>query len=44
VRVKNPLFNLAGYFAEPVFRASHDHVMREGEAGLRRHFAAVAAE
>lgn len=35
VRVTNPLFNLAGYFVEPVFRASHDHVMREGEAGLR---------
>jgi hypothetical protein len=43
VRVTNPLFNLAGYFAEPVFRASHDHVMREGEAGLRRHFATVTA-
>lgn len=35
VRVTNPLFNLAGYFAEPVFRASHDHVMEEGKAGLR---------
>ena len=43
VRVTNPLFNLAGYVAEPVFRASHDHVMREGEAGLRRHFLAAAA-
>lgn len=43
VRVSNPLFNLAGYFAEPVFRASHDHVMREGEAGLRRHFATATA-
>ena len=35
VRVSNPLFNLAGFVVEPVFRASHDHVMREGEAGLR---------
>jgi hypothetical protein len=43
VRVTNPLFNLAGYVAEPVFRASHDHVMREGEAGLRRHFLATMA-
>lgn len=43
VRVTNPLFNLAGYVAEPVFRASHDHVMREGEAGLRRHFLATVA-
>src|SRR5271165_612533 len=24
VRVRNPLFNLAGFFAAPVFRASHD--------------------
>jgi hypothetical protein len=43
VRVTNPLFNLAGYVAEPVFRASHDHVMREGEAGLRRHLLAPMA-
>lgn len=42
VRVTNPLFNLAGYFVEPVFRASHDHVMREGEAGLRAQLTAVA--
>jgi uncharacterized protein YndB with AHSA1/START domain len=39
VRVPNPLFNLMGFFAEPVFRASHDHVMTEGEAGLRRYLA-----
>lgn len=39
VRVTNPLLNVAGFFVEPVFRASHDHVMREGEAGLRNHFA-----
>jgi uncharacterized protein YndB with AHSA1/START domain len=37
VRVPNPLFNLLGFFATPVFRASHDHVMTEGEAGLRRY-------
>jgi hypothetical protein len=34
VRCSNPLFNLAGWFFTPVFRASHDHVMKEGEAGL----------
>jgi uncharacterized protein YndB with AHSA1/START domain len=39
VRVPNPLFNLLGFFAEPVFRASHDHVMTEGEVGLRRYMA-----
>jgi hypothetical protein len=44
VRVCNPLLNLAGYFAAPVFRASHDHVMREGEAGLRAYFALPAGE
>ena len=38
VRVTKPLLNFAGYFVEPMFRASHDHVMREGEAGLQRHF------
>ncbi len=43
VRVTNPLFNLAGYFAEPVFRASHDHVMDEGEAGLRRQLHVASA-
>lgn len=43
VRVTNPLFNLAGYFVEPVFRASHDHVMREGEAGLRAQLRAAVA-
>lgn len=42
VRVSNPLFNLAGFFVEPVFRASHDHVMREGEAGLRTQLRASA--
>lgn len=38
VRVTKPLLNLLGYVTEPMFRASHDHVMREGEAGLRRYF------
>jgi hypothetical protein len=37
VRVRNPLFNLAGFFAARMFRASHDHVMDEGEAGLNRY-------
>nr|MBA3823705.1 SRPBCC family protein [Ktedonobacterales bacterium] len=40
VRVRNPLFNLAGFFAAPMFRASHDHVMDEGEAGLNRYMRA----
>lgn len=35
VRVGNPILNALGYVAEPMFRMSHDHVMREGEAGLR---------
>lgn len=43
VRVTNPLFNLAGYFVESVFRTSHDHVMREGEAGLRAQLHAAVA-
>lgn len=38
VRVTQPLLNLLGYVVEPMFRASHDHVMREGEAGLQRYF------
>lgn len=37
VRVRNPILNALGYVAEPLFRMSHDHVMREGEAGLRAH-------
>lgn len=44
VRVHNPLLNGAGYFLEPVFRASHDHVMREGEAGLRLYCAKLHAQ
>jgi uncharacterized protein YndB with AHSA1/START domain len=39
VRVPQPFFNLLGFVAEPVFRASHDHVMTEDEAGLRRYLA-----
>lgn len=39
VRVRNPILNLAGFFAEKMFRASHDHVMRQGEAGLNRYLA-----
>lgn len=35
VRVTNPVLNLLGYVAGRVYRQSHDHVMREGEAGLR---------
>jgi uncharacterized protein YndB with AHSA1/START domain len=37
VRVHNPLLNALGFVLAPVFRASHDHVMKEGEAGLQRY-------
>jgi uncharacterized protein YndB with AHSA1/START domain len=37
VRVTNPALNMLGYVAEPVYRHSHDSVMREGESGLRRY-------
>lgn len=39
VRVRNPILNLAGFFAEKMVRASHDHVMRQGEAGLNHYLA-----
>jgi hypothetical protein len=39
-RVTNPVMNALGFIIEPVFRASHDHVMREGEAGLQVYCAA----
>jgi hypothetical protein len=38
VRVHNPVLNVLGFVFEPMFRASHDHVMKEGEAGLQRYF------
>ncbi len=38
VRVHNPVLNILGFVFEPMFRASHDHVMKEGEAGLQRYF------
>ena len=37
VRITNPVLNLLGYAAEPVYRHSHDTVMAEGEAGLREY-------
>src|SRR2546421_11596593 len=37
VRVHNPMLNALGFLFEPMFRASHDHVMKEGEAGLQRY-------
>jgi uncharacterized protein YndB with AHSA1/START domain len=40
VRVHHPVLNMLGYLIEPLYRASHDHVMREGEAGLQRYCAA----
>lgn len=43
-RVTNPLLNALGYLMRPVYRASHDHVMREGEAGLRALLAGRVAE
>lgn len=39
VRVQHPVLNVLGFLFAPLFRASHDHVMREGEAGLRRYCA-----
>ncbi|HLJ36385.1 MAG TPA: hypothetical protein VKU38_22185 [Ktedonobacteraceae bacterium] len=41
VRVHNPVLNLLGFVFEPMFRASHDHVMQEGEAGLQLYCAAL---
>lgn len=41
VRVHNPLLNFMGFFFARMFRASHDHVMTEGEAGLQRYCAAI---
>src|SRR5438067_537529 len=37
VRVHNPVLNALGFLFAPMFQASHDHVMKEGEAGLRRY-------
>jgi uncharacterized protein YndB with AHSA1/START domain len=37
VRVHNPVLNAMGFLFTRMFRASHDHVMEEGEAGLRRY-------
>ena len=31
------MLNALGFLFEPMFRASHDHVMEEGEAGLQRY-------
>ena len=42
-RVTNPLMNALGFVLTPVFRASHDHVMREGEAGLQAYCASLKA-
>lgn len=39
-RVTNPLLNAFGFLMTPMYRASHDHVMQEGEAGLRQYLAA----
>ena len=37
VRVHHPVLNIMGFVASPMFQASHDHVMKEGEAGLQRY-------
>jgi uncharacterized protein YndB with AHSA1/START domain len=37
VRVTNPVLNLLGYFAQGVYRHSHDSVMKAGESGLRNY-------
>ncbi len=42
VRVAKALVRLAGRVARPVLRLNHELMMRAGEAGLRRHLAAVA--
>ena len=38
VRVHNPILNVLGFVFTPMFHASHDHVMKEGEAGLQQYF------
>lgn len=43
MRVTNPVLNALGYVLELVFRKSHDHVVRDGEAGLRVYCAAGRA-
>lgn len=43
-RATNPLMNIMGFVLTPMFRASHDHVMREGEAGLRAYCATLASQ
>ena len=37
VRVPNPVLNLLGFLFASMFKASHDHVMQEGETGLQRY-------
>ncbi|GAC1434506.1 MAG: hypothetical protein PVS3B3_09370 [Ktedonobacteraceae bacterium] len=37
VRVSHPLLNILGFVVAPMFQASHDHVMKEGEVGLQRY-------
>ncbi|HCI80808.1 MAG TPA: hypothetical protein DHW02_14080 [Ktedonobacter sp.] len=37
VRVHHPVLNVIGFFMASVFQTSHDHVMKEGEAGLQRY-------
>jgi uncharacterized protein YndB with AHSA1/START domain len=37
VRVTNPALNFLGYFADRVYRHSHDSVMKAGESGLRNY-------
>ncbi len=37
VRVTNPALNFLGYFAEGMYRHSHDSVMNSGEKGLSKY-------
>ncbi len=37
VRIHHPVLNALGFVLTPMFQASHDHVMKEGEAGLQRY-------
>jgi Polyketide cyclase / dehydrase and lipid transport len=43
VEVAKPMLRRLGLLARPLLRANHDLMMRSGEAGLRRHLAAVGS-
>jgi hypothetical protein len=43
LEVAKPVLRRLGLLARPLLRANHDLMMRGGEAGLRRHLAAVSS-